>query len=64
MNIKTAPLWKWILMFIVSGILAFFGYGVIDGFQIALKQAVMAYIFPPLAILGLYVVFTYWIEKE
>jgi membrane protease YdiL (CAAX protease family) len=64
MNIKTAPLWKWILMFIVSGILAFLGYGVIDGFQIAVKQAIMAYIFPPLTILGLYVVFTYWIEKE
>lgn len=64
MNIKTAPLWKWILLFIASGILAIFGYGIIDGFQIALKQAILAYILPPLAILGLYVVFTYWIEKE
>jgi hypothetical protein len=64
MNIKTAPLWKWILLFILSGILAFFGYGIIGGFQMTLKQLILAYIFPPLMILGLYVVITYWIEKE
>jgi len=64
MNLKTTALWKWILLFIVSGILAFLGYGVIAAFQMELKEAVLAYIFPPLAILGLYVVFTYWFEKE
>lgn len=65
MNIKTAPLWKWILMVLLSVFLSFFGYGLIYAFQQDGKAlSWLSYVLPPLAILGLYVLFVRWFEKE
>ena len=64
MNIKTAPLWQWILLVIASLFLAFFGYGLIFGVGEAFHHSWIATAAASLGILALYVLVVRWFEKE
>ena len=63
MNIKTAPLWQWILMVVVSFVLAVFAYGfiVVSG---EILQAPWVRVVCSLVVIALYVFFVRWFEKE
>ena len=63
MNIKTAPLWQWILLVIASLVLAFFGYGMIIGAQ-ELFHTWLALLVSSLLLIALYVLVVRWVEKE
>ena len=63
MNIKTAPLWQWILMVIAAAVLAFLGYGMVFTFS-ELVPSWMGLVVPPVVLIGLYVLVVRWFEKE
>ena len=63
MNIKTAPLWQWILMVIAAIILAFLGYGMVVAFS-EMVPSWVGLVVPPVVLIGLYVLVIRWFEKE
>ena len=63
MNIKTAPLWKWILMLIASFFLALLGYGLVVGSSEASQSWIVALV-APIVLLVLYALVVRWFEKE
>lgn len=63
MNIKTAPLWQWILMVIASMFLALLGYGLTVAASEA-TQSWMVALLAPLVLIALYVLVVRWFENE
>ena len=63
MNIKTAPLWQWILLLIASLVLGFLGYGLVLGFEEVFHSWIASFA-ASLALIGLYVLVVRWFEKE
>lgn len=63
MNIKTAPLWQWILMVIAAMVLALLGYGLTVAASEATQSWVVA-LLAPVVFIALYVLVVRWIEKE
>lgn len=63
MNIKTSPLWQWILLLIASLLLGFVGYGMVAVADEVLQSPV-ATILASLVLMALYVLFVRWFEKE
>lgn len=63
MDIKTAPLWEWILLLVVSFVLAILGYALVMATDMILHSPVVT-IFATLLLIALYVVFVRWFEGE
>ena len=63
MNIKTAPLWQWILMVIAAFVLALLGYGLTVAASESTQSLVVALV-APVILLALYVLVFRWFEKE
>ena len=63
MNLKTAPLWQWILLIIVSFFLGFVGYGMVAAADELLHSPVGT-LMASLVLMALYVLFVRWFEKE
>ncbi len=63
MNIKTAPLWQWILLLIVSIVLGFLGYGLVLGFEEIFNSWLTSFV-ASLVLVALYVLVVRWFEKE
>ena len=63
MNIKTAPLWKWILMLIASLFLAFMGYGLVVASSEYSQSWIVALV-APMVLLVFYALVVRWFEKE
>ena len=63
MNIKTAPLWQWILMVIAALVLALLGYGLTVAASEATQSWVVA-LLAPLVLIALYVLVVRWFENE
>ena len=59
MDIKTAPLWEWILLLVVSFVLAILGYALVMATDMILHSPVVT-IFASLLLIALYVVFVRW----
>ena len=63
MNIKTSPLWQWILLLIASLLLGFVGYGMVAVADEVLHSPVGT-LMASLVLMALYVLFVRWFEKE
>ena len=63
MNIKTAPLWQWILMVIAAIVLGLLGYGLTVAASEAAQSWVVA-LLAPIVLIALYVLVVRWFEKE
>ncbi|MBO4624632.1 MAG: CPBP family intramembrane metalloprotease [Bacteroidales bacterium] len=63
MNIKTAPLWQWILMVMAAIFLGLTGYGLVVAATEATHSSVVA-LLAPLVLIALYVLVVRWFEKE